>query len=44
MSPQTLTHDNAVLLVCHSDNTSHGTERGAIGVNAHHQIVVRIPV
>jgi hypothetical protein len=43
MSPQPLTHDNAVLLVYHSDNTLHGTERGEIGVNAHHQIIVRIP-
>ena len=43
VSPRPLTHDNAVLLVYHSDNTAHGTERGEIGVTAHHQIIVRIP-
>lgn len=43
MSPRPLTHDNAVLLVYHSDNTTHGMERGEIGVTAHHQIIVRIP-
>ena len=43
MSPRPLTHDNAVLLVYHSDNTAHGMERGEIGVTAHHQIIVRIP-
>lgn len=41
--PHLPTHDNAVLLVYHSDQTDHGVERGAIGVNAHHQIIVRIP-
>jgi hypothetical protein len=43
LSPRPLTHDNAVLLVYHSDNKSHGEERGEIGVTAHHQIIVRIP-
>ncbi len=43
LSPRPLTHDNAVLLVYHSDNTAHGAERGEIGVTAHHQIIVRIP-
>jgi len=43
VSPRPLTHDNAVLLVYHSDNTAHGIERGEIGVTAHHQIIVRIP-
>jgi len=43
VSPRPLTHDNAVLLVYHSDNTAHGAERGEIGVTAHHQIIVRIP-
>ena len=43
LSPRPLTHDSAVLLVYHSDNTAHDTERGEIGVTAHHQIIVRIP-
>lgn len=43
MAPQKLTHDNAVLLVYHSDKTAHGEERGDIGVNAHHQLIARIP-
>ena len=43
MSPQKLTHDNAVLLVYHSDKTAHGEQRGDIGVNAHHQLIARIP-
>ena len=41
--PHMPTHDNAVLLVYHSDGKDHGTERGSIGVDAHHQIIVRIP-
>ncbi len=43
MAPRPLTHDNAVLLVYHSDNQTHGEQRGEIGVTAHHQIIVRIP-
>lgn len=43
VSPRPLTHDNAVLLVYHSDNQTHGEQRGEIGVAAHHQIIVRIP-
>ena len=35
------THDNAVLLVLHSDNQTHGLERGKIGVDAHHQLIAR---
>jgi hypothetical protein len=42
-APQALTHANAVLLVYHSDKTSHGDQRGEIGVNAHHQLIARIP-
>jgi len=42
-SPNPLTHDNAVLLVYHSDGITHGLERGEIGVTAHHQIIARIP-
>lgn len=43
MAPQALTHANAVLLVYHSDKTSHGAQRGDLGVNAHHQLIARIP-
>jgi hypothetical protein len=43
MAPQKLTHDNAVLLVYHSDKTAHGEQRGEIGVNAHHQLIARLP-
>lgn len=42
-APKMPTHANAVLLVFHSDGQSHGTQRGDIGVNAHHQLIVRIP-
>ncbi len=43
VAPQALTHANAVLLVYHSDKTSHGNQRGDIGINAHHQLIARIP-
>ena len=42
-APRMLTHDNAVLVVYHSDGMAHGASRGTIGVNAHHQLIVRIP-
>lgn len=42
-TPARMTHANAVLLVYHSDNRDHGRKRGIIGVNAHHQLIVRIP-
>ncbi|CAN5826508.1 hypothetical protein BH11GEM1_BH11GEM1_08390 [soil metagenome] len=42
-APSVPTHDNAVLVVYHSDCVAHGTSRGAIGVNAHHQLIARIP-
>ncbi len=42
-APQALTYDNAVLLVYHSDKIAHGEQRGEIGVNAHHQLIARIP-
>jgi hypothetical protein len=41
VSPNILTHDNAVLVIYHSDRKTHGMSRGAIGVNAHHQLIVR---
>jgi len=42
-APRPLTHANAVLLVYHSDNQSHGMSRGEIGVTAHHQLIARVP-
>jgi len=41
ISPASITHDNAVLVVYHSDGKAHGKLRGEIGVNAHHQLIVR---
>ena len=41
ISPSSLTHDNAVLLVYHSDGKTYGKSRGEIGLNAHHQLIVR---
>lgn len=35
------THDNAVLLVYHSDGQAHGLDRGRIGLDAHHQLIAR---
>ena len=34
---------NAVLLVYHSDRKTHGPSRGRIGINAHHQLIARLP-
>lgn len=42
-TPTPLTHANAVLLVYHSDNKTHGASRGEIGVTAHHQLIARLP-
>jgi len=42
-APQMFTSANAVLLVYHSDRLTHGTSRGEIGVNAHHQLIAKIP-
>lgn len=41
IAPAPLTHDNAVLLVYHSDGKTYGKSRGDIGVNAHHQLIAR---
>ena len=41
--PGALTHAEALLLVYHSDGVDHGMQRGAIGVNVHHQLIVRVP-
>jgi hypothetical protein len=40
-APKPLTSDNAVLLVYHSDGQTHGQRRGNIGVDAHHQLIVK---
>lgn len=42
-APAPLTHANAVLLVYHSDHEAHGMSRGEIGVNAHHELIARVP-
>ena len=39
--PSRPTHDNAVLLIYNSGGQPQGTERGRIGVDAHHQIIAR---
>ncbi|WP_257804611.1 hypothetical protein [Burkholderia glumae] len=41
IAPVPLTHDNAVLVVYHSDGQTHGRLRGTIGVDAHHQLIAR---
>lgn len=38
-----LTNATAILLVYHSDGSDHGTSRGDLGVNAHHQLIARPP-
>ena len=42
-SPKPLTHDNAVLVIYDNDGQTHGTMRGAIGVDAQHQMIARPP-
>lgn len=41
ISPTLLSHDNAVLIIYHSDAKTHGKSRGEIGLNAHHQLIAR---
>ena len=41
-APAPLTHDNAIMLVYHSDRTAHGMDRGAPGVTAHSQLIYRV--
>jgi hypothetical protein len=38
-----LTHANAILLVFHSDGQPHGMSPGGVGVNAHSQLILRLP-
>ena len=42
-TPFRLTHENAVLLVYHSDGRAHGMSRGSPGLTAHHQLIARLP-
>lgn len=41
--PTPFTHANAILLTYHSDGRNHGAKRGALGVVAHHQLIMRFP-
>ncbi|EHP41787.1 hypothetical protein OR16_18381 [Cupriavidus basilensis OR16] len=41
VSPTTITHNNAVLVVYHSDGKTHGKMRGEIGIDVHHQLIAR---
>lgn len=41
--PGAVTHAEGLLLVYHSDGHDHGAQRGELGVNAHHQLIVRVP-
>jgi hypothetical protein len=41
--PGRISHADGVLLVFHSDGVDHGMHRGDIGVNAHHQLIMRMP-
>lgn len=43
VSPEPFTRANAILLRYHSDGKSHGMQRGAIGIDAHHQLIMRFP-
>jgi hypothetical protein len=42
-TPTMLPHNNAVLLVYHSDGRAHGVSRGVPGVTAHDQLIARVP-
>jgi len=42
-SPVRLTHNDAIVLVLHSDSQEHGVSRGLIGINAHEQLIARMP-
>lgn len=43
VTPTMPTGANAVLLVYHSDHEAHGASRGTIGVDAHHQLIAKVP-
>ena len=38
-----LGHASTIVLVFHSDGQPHGMSRGGVGVNAHSQLIVRLP-
>jgi hypothetical protein len=38
-----LTRGNAIVLVFHSDGSPHGMSRGGVGLDAHDQLIVRLP-
>jgi hypothetical protein len=40
--PGAITHSEGILLVYHSDGVVHGSDRGQIGVTAHHQLIIRV--
>ena len=42
-SPIRFTHADAIVLVLHSDAQGHGVSRGLIGINAHEQLIARLP-
>lgn len=42
-SPVLLSHTDAIVLVLHSDSQEHGISRGLIGINAHEQLIARMP-
>jgi hypothetical protein len=41
VSLSTITPDNTVLVVYHSDRKTRGEVRREIGINAHHQLIAR---
>lgn len=41
--PRMLAHGEAVVLIFHSDGRDHGLQTGAPGIDAEHQMIVRIP-
>ncbi len=41
--PGTVRHSEGILVVYHSDRAAHGMSRGQIGVDAHHQLIIRVP-
>ena len=42
-APARLTHDNAVLVILDDDGQGHGASRGAVGIDAQHQLIARPP-
>ncbi|MFN2461816.1 MAG: hypothetical protein ABR591_14240 [Candidatus Velthaea sp.] len=41
--PGAVTRSEGILLVYHSDRAAHGMTRGQIGIDAHHQLIIRVP-